>query len=324
MNLKPNLADTRKRKADPLYKSRVMTSLLIFVCLQAVSCFALADRHQTSSCLIPLLRLSINNSKPLVNSDETVRHDIMTIAATPYRVSVSGLQNKSNGYLQGYCDGQTRALITLEPPSGVRQISHELKTARDYARFLLKNYDRAFVYLSNFNGADIPFFDGFILNPESGLPLANVSMKYISLKAQNPTFQKFADHLQDYLTYKRQFRAVSSPLNWLNAAQKHLLNAKFYASEFYHENILHAGVLASLFGLFKPNGEPTRKREIITVVDMRDSGYKMEWFLNNTRIQKNLMLIAQDHSHQNQSFTLLWSDSKVIEVNEDKIRVFTK
>ncbi len=282
--------------------------------------FGYASVAQAHTCIIGLSNLAALVKVPNTWNNKSLMNDLLSVARVPLKIVLDDSPQISPNTIRGYVNDVIPSLVTLELPKFIPKIDHELQTARDYARFLAANHNLNFLYLSHFNKMTVPFFDGLVLDPKTGVSLLNVSIKHVPAKDDPAPINELVEHIKRFLNYNHQLPMIKDPLQWFYATTNFPANNSIYRSESYSEKIVQSALLMNVFGLFTTNGKPVRSREIRTVFDVRRSGQTIEDFLN-PRVQQAL----KDKLHSlpnNMTLTLLWDPRTAIEFTKDSTQVY--
>lgn len=90
---------------------------------------------------------------------------------------------------------------------------------------------------------------------------------------------------------------------------------------YYQHYIESAGILMKIFGLFQDgDSDISTKKEIRTVLDMREHGYSFD-FVKRSEVINGVMKIVNSEKYRNQSLTLLWDDQRVIEFTSSEVKI---
>jgi hypothetical protein len=210
---------------------------------------------------------------------------------------------------------QVNPLMGLfEPVSAmVNQVdlAHEVLTARDYATYLHNQYGKKFVYVGSFRNVNTPVFDGLVLDSE-GAPAYNVSLKYWMLKNEAMDIRALHWKLRVRMDYEDEQQKTRSLIDWLITVNHWRRDEEgLFPVRHYERDLNRAVVLSNIFGLNSPFGF-LMGRELMTVVDMRASGYTYE-FVNQPWVLLRLSRLVEKHGHGLMSLTLLWDSERVIE-----------
>lgn len=220
-------------------------------------------------------------------------------------------------------DSEQSHFYLLEPMRPENKHEKEIQTANDYAIYLKEKHGKAFVFMNEHHQRSVPFFDGFIADPESRKALIPVSLKYHSIKANNPDPRALLDSLSKRLLYKDDLIQFV-PWRWFGAANSlnhYASKPRKRSAEQYVEQIEHARNLMDIFGIDQkiPLTNPLTKGYAL-VVDMRDSGYPFEMF-QNPQLIADIESMLNDSAISDESLTLVWSASDVVEFGPQKISI---
>jgi hypothetical protein len=236
-------------------------------------------------------------------------------------------------YFQIYPDRRTPELFSLENLESNKQIPHEIRTARDYAKFAINRLGARFVFVASLNGSAIPVFDGLLVHPESGIPLANVSLKYASLNlggAGRDVLLKDIDHRLDLRNEKRSFR---EPIRWFQVNSGSHVDGNLVEMLKYDIDIKRASFLVNIFGLFGSPSEGAERRPgprpFNLVVDMRNHGYPFELVRTPAYLNaiNELVSVRQNpdtglRENGPLQLTLIWDANHVIEFKDFQAQIF--
>lgn len=199
-------------------------------------------------------------------------------------------------------------LLLLEPLEDVHQMAHEIRTARDYARYVYETQKRNFLFVARFEGKSVPVFDGVVVRGTR--PVKNISLKYSSLKVEKVRIEILLKSLKERLDHSNEIRRTQ-PLEWFRALSGAQVLSDTVITPFYKERVDSAARLASLFNLFKESDLPLG-REYQTVLDMRDSGYPFD-FVSQPENKKAIQTMVSEFAEQGFTLTLLWDFRRVLE-----------
>ncbi|MCB0362678.1 MAG: hypothetical protein KDD35_08145, partial [Bdellovibrionales bacterium] len=183
---------------------------------------------------------------------------------------------------------------------------------------------KRFVYTSEFANMSVPIFDGVVIDAPTGIPDVNVSLKYASIGMKKEDIDTLLESLDGRLNYDWEFAHLDHPAEWFRkfvgpvSYSGHGKNGK---SILYQHHIKVTEMLIKIFDLFQDaESDVFSKRELRTVLDMRDHGYSFD-FVRKPEVLERVSKIVEAKQQQNQSLTLLWDDRRVIEFTPQEVRI---
>lgn len=223
--------------------------------------------------------------------------------------------------LLGTIDPVSPGLIFLEPIDTKHTALHEILTARDYAEFLRSRYGRAFVFIASHQGKSVPFFDGVVIDPNTGESEMNISLKFASTRLVNPKVEMIRKNMLNRLQRDHRFKRLKTPDGWFKLANHLGELGEVLSHPEYDEMLRHARLLMNIFGLIRADGSyHPQGYELRTVVDVRDHGISFDYF-RSPDVQKMLHELVLQLRDENTTLVLLWNSRRVIEVDHQGVKI---
>lgn len=207
-------------------------------------------------------------------------------------------------------DSEVPAMGILEPiqlREPIEGHALELRTARDFARYVAKTRKERFVFINSFAGAAVPVFDGVVRDGDH--VSYNVSLKYLSPREKRDEKDLLLT-LKTRLKLKDQKQRTQNLWKWLKVVGRWSMEM---SPEAFRNEVQRGVTLAYIFGLTNPC-QFHCGRELRTVIDMRDSGYLFDE-LNQPEMKEKIQSLVRRQGYGAFTLTLLWDSARVLEFN---------
>lgn len=291
--------------------------ILVLLFIQSSLCFATLESQFPVDCTklleMPSLdqkRLSSETAKVII---EYIGQQLREQKTLPLRFAIPTASfAKDSDTIDLLKDKNFSSLYLLEPLDKIRRVPHELKTANDFSKFLAPR-GQALLFVGDFQGKSVPMFDGIIIDTNTGVPIANVSLKSSQSPVSKFKLENLLASMKARLSLDYEFKHYMTGPGWFLATTQNAPVAKTLRSPLLQSWFRHASILANLFAVPLTDETPnTNYRELRTVVDMRKSGYTVAVF-KDKQVLKAIQEIVDQHKDRNLSLTLLWDADYVIE-----------
>lgn len=196
-------------------------------------------------------------------------------------------------------------IVFVEETPYSRLLENEVATALKYAQHLASR-NQEFVLISEYDGRNVPIFDGIVIEKATGQTLFNVSLKFASIRMQNMD----ADTLLSSLTGRLNHSFERDRLKAENGWQKLFASDQKSLRRLAPERLAAIRELETWFGLGNSAENPFG-REFRTVLDMVASGYSYEFVSKPELVQLiNEMVLS---SKRPETLSLIWNEHQVLE-----------
>ncbi len=255
--------------------------------------------------------------------DQQIEQDLANLEA-PRRVTLVASSELPDGrLLRAVSVPNSQGLLIFEMGHSRPGLDHEMRTAQDYANFVARAYGQQFLYVGDFLSRSVPLFDGVVLSRDLH-GLYNVSLKYASVRMKETRIDTLIESMTGRLNYDFDLYGVVRPADWFQKVIARGSLGGVRRHKDYSDYLLRSRLLMNLFELF-PNGRPDDQwvpyiRELRTVVDVRDHGYSIEFFLQ-PEVRNALIELVNSKTSQKLTLTLLWDADHVVEIDTTGIRV---
>lgn len=255
--------------------------------------------------------------------DRQIEQDLANLEA-PRRVTLVAPSELPEGRrLRAVHVPNSQGLLIFETDQRRPGLDHEVRTAQQYAKFVARAYGQQFLYVGDYLRRPVPLFDGVVLS--QGLDgLYNVSLKYASVRMKEVRIGPLIESMTGRLDYDFDLYGIVHPAEWFKKVISRGSLGGVRRHKDYSDYLLRSRLLMNLFDLF-PNGRPEDQwvpyiRELRTVVDVRDHGYPIEFFLQQ-EVQNSLIELVKSKTRQKLTLTLLWDADHVVEIDHSGIRI---
>ena len=250
-----------------------------------------------------------------------LKSDYFRIRDIPKGIVLPG-QSHVGWRFQAFRDREIPSLIRIQDARSLKSIiPHEVQTAKDYAKFVRKNFGEDFAFLAEFDGMSVPIFDGVILNRKSHAVLANVSLKYNSEAVEAATLERLTEDVEArFYEFRRKKKILTQPDEWFRVVNNLPTDSLSLALPYYETALRRALTLSTLFGLFTTGDAGAKEARI--VVDIRDHGFTFDFF-RDPAVQKQLRdkFVATANRYHT-SMTLLWNDRQAVEIRREGVKLY--
>lgn len=217
-------------------------------------------------------------------------------------------------------DEEVPELLSFAPISPHEVAAHELRTARDYAIFLKQIRNHRFILLSHWGGRSVPVFDGLAFDSQSNQVVANISLKYASVRMGKVQLEALKHSLVGRLDAESELHHLRSPAFWFLATNHRPNFSRLNRSPDYLAMLARTRQLTELFGLFNRGQSGWGDREFRTVWDVRNHGYPFAFF-KEPHVQEAIFEIVRNAPGQ--ALTLLWNSQEVVEIDRSGVRLYS-
>lgn len=292
---------------SPPWRSFIVYSLSIFLtafpfCAQAMKwhldCIPYLEKHSDQN-----------------EAQQAIIFDLLNLSQLPDKISPAPQDSKT---IQTFPHSDVPELLQIEDLKKNGMIPHELQTARDYAIFLKRKYNQHFVLISDFRGQAVPVFDGLVFDPNTEQIVANVSLKFASIKMPFIKLELLKESMEGRLNYEYESGLLRTPARWFMAVNSRGSLGGIRRAKNFSAMLEKTRILINLFGLFTTGRGGFGSRPMRTVIDVRNHGYPFAYF-KEPDVQQTLLEIMQKNPRHH--LTLLWNDHEVFEIDASGIKL---
>lgn len=257
----------------------------------------------------------LQNQNPLVKADQQFR-DFITYHMNYKKQSPLQFRNWHTPITQKntihiFKDDPDDHFYVIEKINPAKSMYHEIRTAHAYAKYL-SSIGQSFVFIGEFQDRSVPLFDGITIDNRTGLAIQNISLKGFATPITKTDLKSVLDKLEARMDVKQSYAKNMNAPGWFLASNNLGRMLRSPKDPSFYDWIWHARILAEIFEVPLVNKvQKPNFREMITVVDMRNSGLDYDFFKARD-VSDSVQAMVDEFAENNVGLTLIWDSSHVL------------